>query len=211
MHAKDSTIPEYPTNPASSDIGWFYYNQNTADRICEILGYDTATMNESYTFSNSSSDRTLSWVGNAWTRREGMGDLAIRRLTCSNPLTSGTVLADPECTSATDNNEAPDTVAQCSDGIDNDGDGKIDFSGVNPDPDCSSATDNTESGDLVCPVGTTKTPTPASPVCFLTATPRTSPAGTSFSLTGYSHLTGSCRIADTTTHLAPNTPILPTS
>lgn len=29
--------------------------------------------------------------------------------------------------------------------------------------------------DLTCPAGTTKKPTPASPVCFLTATPTTSP------------------------------------
>ncbi len=33
---------------------------------------------------------------------------------------------------------------QCSDGIDNDGDGTIDFGGANPDTGCSSATDNTE-------------------------------------------------------------------
>lgn len=77
------------------------------------------------------------------------------------------------------------------------------------DPDCTSATDDSESGDLVCPVGTTKTPTPASPVCFLTATPRTTPAGTTFSLTGYSHLTGSCRIADKTTHDVPPKTISP--
>ncbi len=33
---------------------------------------------------------------------------------------------------------------QCSDGIDNDGDGTLDFGGANPDTGCSSATDNTE-------------------------------------------------------------------
>lgn len=41
--------------------------------------------------------------------------------------TTTTCTPDPDCTSATDNTEAPDTLAQCSDGIDNDGDGKIDF------------------------------------------------------------------------------------
>ncbi len=42
-------------------------------------------------------------------------------------------------------------------------------------------------------------------------TPTTTPAGTTFSLTGYSHLTGSCTLASTTTHNTPTTPILPTA
>jgi|GEM_PF-2803440 len=36
------------------------------------------------------------------------------------------------------------TVYECNDGIDNDGDGKVDFNGINADPGCSSATDNNE-------------------------------------------------------------------
>lgn len=77
-----------------------------------------------------------------------------------------------------------------------------------PDPDCTSATDDTEGGDLVCAAGTTKTPTPGSPVCLLVATPKTTPAaGTSFSLTAYSHLTGACTLASATTHNTPTTPI----
>lgn len=123
--------------------------------------------------------------------------------------TATTCTPDPDCTSATDNTEAPDALAQCSDGIDNDGDGKIDFGGVNPDPDCTSATDDTEAGDLVCPAGTTRKPTPESPVCFLTVTPTTTPAGTSFSLTGYSHLTGTCTLASATTHDTPPKTISP--
>jgi hypothetical protein len=121
-----------------------------------------------------------------------------------------TCTPDPDCSSATDNSEAPEVI-ECSDGIDNDGDGKIDFGGINPDPDCSSANDTTESGDLVCPAGTTRKPTPQSPVCFLTATPTTSPAGTTFSLTGYSHLTGTCTLASSTSHNTSTTPILPTA
>lgn len=35
-------------------------------------------------------------------------------------------------------------LPQCSDGIDNDGDGKIDVNGAPPDPDCTSASDNNE-------------------------------------------------------------------
>lgn len=52
-------------------------------------------------------------------------------------------------------------VTQCGDGIDNDGDGKIDYCGVDtnndgildnePDPTCDSPSDNTESADSVAP------------------------------------------------------------
>jgi hypothetical protein len=38
----------------------------------------------------------------------------------------------------------PATVYECNDGIDNDGDGRVDFNGINADPGCSSATDNNE-------------------------------------------------------------------
>ena len=39
---------------------------------------------------------------------------------------------------------APPPTPACSDGTDNDGDGKIDFSGANPDPGCSSTDDDDE-------------------------------------------------------------------
>lgn len=126
----------------------------------------------------------------------------------TNPATcttcpTGQTMVSGQCTTP------PTNLPQCSDGIDNDGDGKIDFGGANADPDCTSATDDTESGDLVCPAGQTRRPTPSSPVCFLTATPRTSPAGTTFSLTGYSHLTGTCTLASATTHDTPPKTISP--
>lgn len=119
--------------------------------------------------------------------------------------------ADTGCTSATDTTEENTALAQCFDTLDNDGDGKIDFGGANPDPDCSSATDNTESGDLTCPAGQSRKPTPESPVCILTASPTTSPAGTIFVLTGYEHLTGNCTLAGMTAHIPPVaiTPTLP--
>jgi hypothetical protein len=52
------------------------------------------------------------------------------------------------------NNQPPPTITQCSDGIDNDGDGLVDLA----DPDCDSAQDNTESGSMGTTTGTT-TPT----------------------------------------------------
>lgn len=129
----------------------------------------------------------------------------------------------------------PPTTTQCSDGLDNDTDGKVDFGGTNPDPGCSSATDTDETNSsvavnitfpfclpacldgqscsttcpLVCPAGSTRTPTPESPVCFLTITPTTSPAGTVFSLSGYSHLTGNCTLASSAAQTTPVSPILP--
>ena len=44
----------------------------------------------------------------------------------------------------TDNNETNAVLTQCSDGIDNDNDGKIDFSSTNGDPNCDSLSDNDE-------------------------------------------------------------------
>jgi len=59
-------------------------------------------------------------------------------------------MADPGCSSASDNSESPDPAppapkAQCADGSDNDGDGKVDLA----DPGCSSSTDDSESPDPV--------------------------------------------------------------
>lgn len=53
-------------------------------------------------------------------------------------------------------------LAQCEDGIDNDGDGKIDFSGANPDPECSSGGDDDETTPppLTFPDLTASAPTP---------------------------------------------------
>ncbi len=71
--------------------------------------------------------------------------------TASNSLTLNYLSAtDPQCI----NN--PTTTTQCSDGIDNDGDGFIDFIGSSlapvgsiPDPECSSLIDNTEFGKKI--------------------------------------------------------------
>jgi hypothetical protein len=48
---------------------------------------------------------------------------------------------DPGCTSASDNDEFNPPSSQCSDGLDNDGDGKTDFPA---DPGCTSASDTDE-------------------------------------------------------------------
>lgn len=46
-----------------------------------------------------------------------------------------------------------DKVKECSDGIDNDGDGLTDFEGAAPDSDCGSANDNSEAPDDTDPGG----------------------------------------------------------
>jgi len=65
---------------------------------------------------------------------------------CSNGLdddSDGKVdMADPDCTSASDNNES--SIPQCSNNIDDDGDGKKDFPA---DPGCVNANDDTENTD----------------------------------------------------------------
>ena len=65
------------------------------------------------------------------------------------------IFDDPGCTDAGDNdetNEIPPTT-QCSDGIDNDGDGHIDLA----DPDCINGEDDDESTPPVCGEVTTET------------------------------------------------------
>lgn len=85
-------------------------------------------MTKSWSFSSPNDNSLTRWINGAWERRPATSDNnALDGLTCSNPSSSSSTQGDPDCTSATDNTEAPDTVTQCSDGIDNDGDGKIDF------------------------------------------------------------------------------------
>lgn len=52
-----------------------------------------------------------------------------------------------EAVEVEDNTPPPPPAPQCSDGADNDMDGKIDFGGTNGDPGCASATDDSESPD----------------------------------------------------------------
>lgn len=66
---------------------------------------------------------------------------------CVATLSNAFTLTPPNTTCTGDTSTPPPTTPQCADGIDNDGDGKIDF-GIGPtnDPGCTSATDNDESG-----------------------------------------------------------------
>lgn len=66
---------------------------------------------------------------------------------CAVTLTNAFTLNPPNSTCTGDTSTPPTTTPECADGIDNDGDGFIDF-GVNPavnDPQCTSATDASES------------------------------------------------------------------
>ncbi len=63
-------------------------------------------------------------------------------------------MADPGCHNDPYGNNEGDVNTACSDGVDNDGDGKIDFGGGNGDPGCSGAADNSERDPtLVCDDG----------------------------------------------------------
>ncbi|MDD5751432.1 MAG: DUF11 domain-containing protein, partial [Candidatus Peribacteraceae bacterium] len=70
------------------------------------------------------------------------------KVTFTPSSTCTPVPADPDCTGPNDDSEA--STAQCSDGIDNDGDGLVDYPS---DPGCSSATDNDEHGNTDCDDG----------------------------------------------------------
>jgi hypothetical protein len=58
---------------------------------------------------------------------------------------------DPDCSSASDDSEGVGAGGpQCSDGVDNDGDGKVDFP---DDPQCSSESDATEADEALATTG----------------------------------------------------------
>ena len=62
-------------------------------------------------------------------------------LRCVSTLTNAFLLNPSNTTCTGDTSTPPPTTAQCNDGLDNDGDGQIDFPA---DPQCTSLTDNTE-------------------------------------------------------------------
>ena len=64
-------------------------------------------------------------------------------------------------------------TSACSDGADNDGDGKVDFGGANPDPGCSSASDNDEAdppAPTITKISAVQGPGASSPVSGQTVT-----------------------------------------
>jgi hypothetical protein len=64
---------------------------------------------------------------------------------CSVTLPNAYLLNPPNTTCTGDTSAPPPTTAQCNDGIDNDGDGRIDFgAGPTNDPQCTSLDDNSE-------------------------------------------------------------------
>lgn len=65
---------------------------------------------------------------------------------CFVTLPNAYLLNPPNTTCTGDTSEPPPTTPQCNDGIDNDGDGRIDFgAGPTNDPQCTSLEDNSES------------------------------------------------------------------
>jgi len=66
---------------------------------------------------------------------------------CFVTLPNAFLLNPPNATCTGDTSSPPPPTPQCNDGIDNDGDGRVDFgAGVNNDPGCSSLEDNSEAG-----------------------------------------------------------------
>ncbi len=82
---------------------------------------------------------------------------------------------DPGCASPEDNDETntPEQppVFACNDGIDNDGDNKIDFTGESTDPGCSSSEDNDETNPTVSNPENPGNPGGVVPTSFLVGAP----------------------------------------
>ncbi|NLF25073.1 MAG: hypothetical protein GX589_05375, partial [Deltaproteobacteria bacterium] len=108
----------------------FVNNTSTALKVCNILGYRTVLATNSISFDGrdiwtNGDDTMYRWNGTAWERQDDV---------CSYRRTPGWVpwLTDITCQSR---------LAQCQDGLDNDGDGLIDYPA---DPGCVSPTDDSE-------------------------------------------------------------------
>jgi hypothetical protein len=66
---------------------------------------------------------------------------------CFVTLPNAFLLNPPNTTCTGDTSQPPPTTPQCNDGIDNDGDGRVDFGAApNNDPGCASLEDNSEAG-----------------------------------------------------------------
>jgi hypothetical protein len=129
-----------------------------------IQGGLNSTPNDTFNlqfFASPTADRSgfgegKTYVGQTNVTTNGGGTVAFS-LTTLTPLAGGQVVTAIATSITTDgtsefsraeeveDNTPPPT--QCSDGLDNDNDGKIDFGGTNADPGCSSATDDSESPD----------------------------------------------------------------
>ena len=90
-----------------------------------------------------------------------------------SPSSSSTTITTPSTTSTTPSTTSTAPLPQCSDGIDNDGDGLIDME----DPDCTSPTDNSEAPEPSTSPSTTSTPTATSPSTSTSGSTEGEPVG----------------------------------
>ncbi len=118
-----------PSNPSSALL----FDQATAQKVCQIAGFSTVASKGAY----SSTYGRSGW--------HGAGDNGLTYWNGHNFVTgNGAALGNTWLTSLT----CTDRLAVCEDGIDNDGDGQIDFPN---DTGCASARDDSEKPhDLEC-------------------------------------------------------------
>ena len=154
IEANPQILSDVPNIVKSSGV--YYYNDGnkfrnlhpayqdiTADKICEGLGYDDYSELYKHVFSSCNNDAVLYYDYNSdnWYVRLGCdAGYANKQLKCSDPLPSCSDgidndndclvdMDDPGCSNPNDNNErgASNANIDCQDGIDNDGDGKSDY------------------------------------------------------------------------------------
>lgn len=103
----------------SGGVGDNLFNrQRNADKLCELAGYDSATIDRTGSFSSPGDNTVVNWDGSDWETLPASGNNSwIRELTCSTPETPAT--PDPGCTDSQDDSEddnSPDmTLEACND------------------------------------------------------------------------------------------------
>ena len=166
----DQFVPSRPNVCMGSGLK-YHDNGASATKLCNIKGYQTASVLSTSTWSSPSDDTIIYWTGSQWKTQKGSEDNKwISAVRCSNPTGGSSAQcndgidndgdgktdypSDTGCASPYDTSEKPHDISctdprddterdpyQCNDGIDNDGDGLTDFPS---DPGCSSLTDDTE-------------------------------------------------------------------
>jgi len=63
VKGKDPSVPPSPTQPTIANL--FSYTQETADKACQLMGYQTAVMSSPYAYRHSHHQVTV-WENNSW-------------------------------------------------------------------------------------------------------------------------------------------------
>ncbi len=159
-------------------------DQSTANKICDLAGYTTATITNVGHWASCHDNENVYWNGSQFVWEvdnacqkgnnnldglrctgsraqcrngiddDGDGKVDMADTGCASSNDTSEKQHDPSCSNPQDNDESPNDRKQCNDGVDNDADGKVDMA----DNGCTSPTDNTERNTVDLSIAFTSVP-----------------------------------------------------